>query len=181
MMPIEQQREESRRRNSEAYKRRQSLGICCQCKKPAWRRGSVFCQKHRLQYNHELRKKRKLLGAGSPANLYTRRLRFAVISAYGKQCSCCGEANWEFLTIDHVNGRRRSADGGLFGHYLYRWLRDRKYPRGYRLLCINCNFSYGHWGYCPHKNGERIVLTSSVVSAPGSLLTPSTTSVRTNG
>jgi hypothetical protein len=33
---------------------------------------------------------------------------------------------------------------------LYLYLRANHYPLGYRVLCMNCNFAIGHYGYCPH-------------------------------
>jgi len=81
-----------------------------------------------------------------------RLLKTEVISAYGGRCECCGESAMEFLTIDHVNGggtkhRKVVGAGGTF----YYWLRRNNYPSGYRVLCMNCNCSYGSYGYCPHK------------------------------
>lgn len=34
--------------------------------------------------------------------------------------------------------------------YIYRWLKQQGFPTGFRVLCMNCNFSYGLHGYCPH-------------------------------
>lgn len=33
---------------------------------------------------------------------------------------------------------------------MYRWLRNHGYPLGFRVLCMNCNFALGKFGYCPH-------------------------------
>lgn len=88
------------------------------------------------------------------------RLRLDAIEAYGGACQCCGENQWEFLTIDHLNGggrkhRKRFGGGWLF----YRWLKNEGYPKDeFRLLCYNCNCVRGHLGYCPH---ERTRQTSS--------------------
>ena len=80
-------------------------------------------------------------------------LKDEVISAYGGKCACCKEFLREFLTIDHPenNGaehRRflRIHAGGSF----YKWLKANKFPKEYRVLCFNCNFSMGRFGYCPH-------------------------------
>lgn len=81
-----------------------------------------------------------------------------VINAYGGECQCCGEKYHEFLTIDHINGggkkHRDSLPGGA--RDFYKWLKKQGFPKdNFRLLCMNCNFSYGHFGYCPHsKNRE---------------------------
>lgn len=92
------------------------------------------------------------------------RLKLAVFSAYGgAQCACCKETHLEFLTIDHINGdgaeHRRtlatergwtSGARGMTGQRFYFWLQQNNYPEGFRVLCLNCNFSLGHFGYCPH-------------------------------
>lgn len=33
-----------------------------------------------------------------------RRMKLEVIEAYGGKCACCGVDNFEFLSIDHING-----------------------------------------------------------------------------
>lgn len=59
----------------------------------------------------------------------------------------------EFLTIDHIHGGgRRERETTLRGLKFYRWLIANNFPRDrYRLLCMNCNFSHGKYGYCPHQ------------------------------
>lgn len=91
-----------------------------------------------------------------------RKLKIEVLIRYGgnpPRCNCCGEHLIEFLTIDHIGGggaehRRQLGNGSLGngGSKLYRWLRKNEYPDGYRVLCQNCNFSHGVFGYCPHKS-----------------------------
>lgn len=85
-------------------------------------------------------------------------VRFArkleLIAAYGSKCKCCGESRHEFLSIDHIKGggRKHTESIGAHGAAFHMWLRKRGYPQeDYRLLCINCNFSIGHCGYCPHE------------------------------
>ena len=87
---------------------------------------------------------------------YGRQEKLRFIAAYGGKCECCGETNPEFLSLDHINGGGqvdRAVRGT--GEYLYRAVRREGYPTDkYRLLCLNCNFSYGHYGYCPHRKNE---------------------------
>lgn len=87
-----------------------------------------------------------------------RRLRKAVIEAYGGKCACCGEAHEEFLSIDHINGngsRHRkslSKRGAKSATPFYLWLKRNGFPKDeYRCLCMNCNFARGYRGYCPHE------------------------------
>ena len=84
-----------------------------------------------------------------------RKLRLLALTTYSKgvpQCSCCGEQRMPFLTIDHINGgggkhRKQIRNIGS----IYEWLKREKYPEGFRVLCMNCNHSLAHYGYCPHQ------------------------------
>ena len=83
-----------------------------------------------------------------------RRLRAQVFSAYGGCCACCGEARYEFLTIDHIkgNGKDERKAFGANSLAIYRLLKSLGYPKdSYRVLCMNCNCSLGFYKYCPHK------------------------------
>ena len=79
--------------------------------------------------------------------------RQVVLSHYGGTCDCCGESTLEFLSIDHINGkgtahRRDVGEGQKF----YKWLIASNFPEGFRVLCHNCNMSYGFYGYCHHQD-----------------------------
>jgi hypothetical protein len=88
------------------------------------------------------------------------KLKLAAFEAYGNACACCGETRVEFLSIDHIDpttAKRGTSERSGVG--LYRMLRNQQYPTGYRVLCMNCNFARGHFGYCPHER-ERGRLTA---------------------
>ena len=86
-----------------------------------------------------------------------RRTKLKVLEAYGGcKCACCGETHMEFMTIDHINGggekhRKELIAQGRSGNPLYGWLIRNKFPAGFRVLCMNCNFAIGHFGVCPHE------------------------------
>jgi hypothetical protein len=85
---------------------------------------------------------------------WKRGVRLKVIEHYGGKCACCGEAKLEFLGIDHINGggnKHRAELKTRGGSGIYRHLIKAGYPEGYRVLCHNCNLSYGLYGYCPHR------------------------------
>lgn len=93
------------------------------------------------------------------------RRRLAVFRHYGTECACCGVSNWEFLTIDHVNGggnKHRREIGVHSGDAFYVWLIKNNYPEGFRTLCMNCNTSYGFHGYCPHNTTLLDAVQSNV-------------------
>lgn len=83
---------------------------------------------------------------------------------YGNKCSCCGETNPLFLTIDHVNNdgykiRPRNKAGyhastHFSGHYYKRIIKEN-FPGYLQLLCWNCNCGKArNKGICPHKNKQ---------------------------
>ena len=84
-----------------------------------------------------------------------REVKIEVLSHYSPdlKCSCCGENHIEFLCIDHINGggTKHRDKLSIHGSQIYRWLKKNNFPPGYRVLCHNCNGSYGHFGYCPHN------------------------------
>lgn len=81
---------------------------------------------------------------------YNARKRQEVLDYYGNLCSCCGETEPMFLTIDHING-----GGGKHAKkvgYLASWLVRNGFPEGFQILCMNCNHArYRNGGVCPHK------------------------------
>ena len=86
---------------------------------------------------------------------YVQKLRERVIKGYGGQCQCCGEDTYEFLAIDHINGGGTKHRKSVHHRNFYRWLIKNEFPKKeYRLLCHNCNSSFGYYGYCPHRREE---------------------------
>ena len=78
------------------------------------------------------------------------------IEAYGGACQCCGEARYEFLAIDHINGGGRKHRQEVGGK-ICRWLVANEFPPGFRILCHNCNMAIAFYGECPHKHTQRSV------------------------
>lgn len=76
-----------------------------------------------------------------------------VLTHYGgnpPKCACCGETEYEFMTIDHTqdNGAEERKRIGRSGAPFYRWVIDNNYPSGYQVLCRNCNWGKFR-GVCP--------------------------------
>jgi hypothetical protein len=86
------------------------------------------------------------------------RCREQVFAAYGGyKCSCCGETEPMFLSIDHIanNGgqERRSGVYAGSGTAFYAWLRKNGFPEGYQVLCMNCQIGkHKNGGVCPHQS-----------------------------
>lgn len=89
---------------------------------------------------------------------YRVELRREVIAAYGGRCTCppCGEAQFEFLTLEHLRGdgaAHRAAVGRNAQAQLLD-IKKRGFPAEYTILCYNCNLAKAIYGTCPHLNVE---------------------------
>lgn len=116
---------------------------------------SVYNKKYRKTHKAELKAYYQRLRKEHPEKLAAslrssgqKRKREAV-NHYGKVCKCCSEDRLVFLCIDHIDGggnkhRRKIGTGVVL------WLRKNKYPKGFQVLCHNCNFAKSQ-GVCPHK------------------------------
>lgn len=77
---------------------------------------------------------------------YSTKLRLIVLLHYGgspPKCACCGTENINVLTIDHIYGggnQHRKKIGGRLGTKFYLWLIKNNFPKGYQVLCRNCNW-----------------------------------------
>ena len=106
----------------------------------------------RLYYKNNKERHNKL---GKERLLKRKLLVFTTYSKNPPECACCGEKEFLFLSIDHINGggnKHRKMTGGTGGDHTYRWLVKNNFPEGFQVLCYNCNQAKGHYGQCPHKN-----------------------------
>jgi len=66
-----------------------------------------------------------------------------VISYYSKnkmECHRCKEKGLDFLNIDHIEGRKKVGHSReIKGAKLYHFLIKHDFPKGYQVLCWNCN------------------------------------------
>ena len=77
---------------------------------------------------------------------------FKNYSVDGKIECFCKENEIAFLTIDHINGcgKELRKKQGL-GAALYGWLIKNNFPKGFQILCYNCNNAKHKLGLCPHQ------------------------------
>ena len=79
--------------------------------------------------------------------------RFLVIKHYSKgkfECACCGEKEYRFLAIDHINNDGAKHRKDVKAVNITWWLVKNGYPEGFQILCSNCNFGKRVTGVCPH-------------------------------
>lgn len=149
-------------REKQRLKKRCSSSDCPNAPDPGYK--SCFrCRQRSQEYQDSIRPILRERGLS-----YYQKVKKEVFLHYGGEtpkCDCCGESSKEFLSIDHTNGdgptHRKDLSGNpRNGVSLYYWLRKNNFPPGFRVLCMNCNFSLGHHGYCPHHPEVRQPFTS---------------------
>lgn len=117
-------------------------GLCKNCRNPLTKGGTsrVLCECCRI-------KARKANKEDQQEN------RLLVISAYGGACSCCGERELPFLSIDHIKNDGAKHRKEIGGSQVYRWIIKNGYPKDrFRVLCHNCNVGRQlNKGVCPHE------------------------------
>ena len=71
-----------------------------------------------------------------------RNVKIEVLTHYSNSdlpiCGRCGIKDVDVLCIDHINGGGNKQNPVVRSH-LYRWLRNNSYPKGFQVLCANCN------------------------------------------
>jgi hypothetical protein len=116
------------------------------------------------KYYYEHRKERKPHDLECRKN-YKRKVKLQILEHYGSKCNCCGEININFLTIHHINGRhdKTKKEDKHSGFVLWNWLRLNNYPKGFQLLCYNCNCSMKHHmkQYCPVHHPELYLFSKA--------------------
>ena len=124
---------------------------CGYCKEvfTATRKDTKYCSDScmdRAWYHKNLERERKR------SRDKHRRWKQEVMDHYGAYCHCpgCKVVEPEFLTIEHENGKGTKHRESINEH-LYHWLIRKKFPKGFTILCYNCNCSRGNFGYCPHQ------------------------------
>jgi hypothetical protein len=84
---------------------------------------------------------------------YQERTRLRGLAAYGGKCTCCGEDELGFLTLEHLNndGREHRKRVGRNRVQVWRDVERQGYPTDkYTILCWNCNMSKRRGRACIH-------------------------------
>lgn len=148
---------------------------CTICKKEVenpYNGKNYLCDFHRKNYRKKWGKinKEKISIARKK---YQHKVKYEALNFYSQgtlRCACCGEDEFDFLTIDHINGNGGKHKKSIRGR-LSVWLRQKNYPEGFQVLCFNCNCgkSVNGKNVCPHKI-KNIHALSDILSADEKLL-----------
>jgi len=119
-------------------------------------KGEKYKERQR-EYSRRYREKNKKKVNAKQKENYDK-VRFEVLCHYSTdppKCACCGEDKLYFLSIDHIKGNgsehRRKIDPKkkMGGNGFVYWLKKNKFPKGYQILCYNCNFAKRQNKVCP--------------------------------
>lgn len=110
-----------------------------------------------------------------------RRIALQKLSAETPFCACCGEIEYNFLGVDHINGGGNKHRKELKGNCtaLVNYLFKHDFPRAqFQVLCWNCNMSKGFFGICPHqtskaRDGSHLNTADNVDASSTGALDPS--------
>lgn len=146
-------KEENDRRNENRRKlklKRDLEGKCIYCGNNSPKEGAKGCndclrskvEKNKLIKNRNEKKRQKDIIR-----------KYEVIKKYGGICSCCGEKEVLFLTIDHINNDGNKDRDGYFYNRLYK----NDIRSDLQVLCFNCNLGKSvNNGVCPHVALNRV-------------------------
>lgn len=129
------------------------------CKDCQQKKQAHYHQKHKIT-NNDSKHKQKLYRSRNQQKLAKRKKvqrsesRLLALWHYGGQppsCSCCGEKRINFLCVSDTSTKQ-----SINSHRLYKTLRAKKYPKGYKVFCFNCIHSLITFGECPHKQDRAL-------------------------
>lgn len=86
---------------------------------------------------------------------YNGSIKRTILIHYGGKCKCCGEKEFDFLTMDHINNdgnihRKELKQKGITN--MYHFIVKNNYPNYFQILCFNCNISKRiNNGKCIHQ------------------------------
>lgn len=55
------------------------------------------------------------------------------------ECKACAIRTFEILTLDHLYGNGNKHRKAINSLSIWSWIKRMKYPKGYQVLCYNCN------------------------------------------
>jgi hypothetical protein len=125
-------------------KKFKKLGICVDCSNKV-KKHHIRCEKC-LQIVRDSGKK------------YDLKKKKECLIKYSKgKCCCkyCGIKDLRVLTIDHINNNGASHRKKIKDK-IYEFLIKRKFPTGYQVLCINCQWIKEH----ARRNSIKVILNN---------------------
>ena len=141
-----------REKRNALWKEREINNLCVYCgltEPVVNKKGCFICLKNKSKKTSDYSKNNR-----QKINQYKLLVKYQVIEKYGGTCTCCGESQILFLTIDHKNndGNIERKDSSYSSTAFYLKLRKDEIRSDIQVLCWNCNLGKNvNNGVCPHK------------------------------
>lgn len=68
------------------------------------------------------------------------KVRQEAVAYYGGKCAKCGITDYRILQIDHIENNGYKHRKEIKTWQFPMWLKKNGYPKGYQILCCNCNW-----------------------------------------
>ena len=141
------------------YTRGHASGYCKDCTKLRMRRWEEN-NRDRVRERQRKWRRNNIELSRKRSTASRQKLKTKILDAYGRKCTCCGEAEPLFLTLEHLNGDGAAHRKARRGYGTYRDVVMLGFPaERYTILCFNCNSAKArNRGICPHTvlNGHVI-------------------------
>ena len=113
-------------------------------------------QEYRKKNKEKITKKKKKYNKKNKKKIKERYeiIKKMVFNYYGNECICCGENDFNLLTVDHINGGGSEHKRKNKIYNMYNWLIKNNFPSGFQTLCRNCNCGKREYKICPHHLEE---------------------------
>ena len=133
------------------------VGTCYRCHVASSCGKSGMCNRCRTTSMLERRRRNPIHTKASKKRQKERRRR-KVIAKLGGKCTCCGEARWTMLQVDHIHNDGYLEPYANRHHNTERKvLNDPDALSKYQILCSNCNGSKARNNFiCEHKTERRV-------------------------
>lgn len=163
MVLTDEERKENRKKTRKKYKESRKGQAKIKEYSNKWNKSSGM-KSSRKKYNHSEKGKLKQKTREQRPDVVERREkvrqdnRLNVLQHYSKLlsnsesvcCNCCGlNTHLDFLAIDHIAGKKQMDSepeliklgyrSTLRGNGLIRWILNNNFPKGFQVLCTNCN------------------------------------------
>ena len=134
---------------------RTSAGLCTRCGASMGDDPCVRCKVCRTkQYVYERQPYRVEHLGRLAAGRYEKK-RKKIVDTYGGKCACCGEDEYLFLQLDHVNNDGAAHRRELGKTNIVDWIVRNNYPKSIQVLCANCNMCKRvNKGVCIHAGAQ---------------------------
>ena len=132
-----------------AWTRERALAYSREYRKTHKAERSAYAKQYRLKNKdhydrwrniYRQNNKSKIQNESAERNMAYKKEAFAAYSDGKICCARCSVSDIDVLTLDHIDGGGRKHRAAIKLNRIYLWVKREKYPPGFQVLCMNCNW-----------------------------------------